>query len=290
MNDDISRRDWLKTVGAVGAGALVPLGALETDTPSRVPSPIVPAASVHATGDIVELTSTSEIFIPPRGRGFMKFSFDFPEPSVVFGDLRFGFLVFTDENTYGLDRTKLHAERTDDELRLTCDGFVWAGGQERAPGKLVAAFKRVGSTIEWDSMVEMDRPIKNVTSIVRGIPRGQVSFGAGQFSDARDNEMLAGYPFGGGDLHGPGSANGMSTPLLMIQPASGDVVFVSSLDDRVRPKRFYLAPGDSTYRVEAIYEHDGWRNDKRVTVPRWRLGRAQSAEDAVDQQDRKSVV
>ena len=283
MNDDISRRDWLKTVGAVGAGALVPLGALETDTSSPEPSPIVPAAGVHATGDIVELTSTSEIFIPPRGRGFMKFSFDFPEPSVVFGDLRFGFLVFTDENTYGLDRTKLRAEGTDDELRVTCDGFVWAGGQERAPGKLVATLKRVGPTIEWDTVVEMDRPIKTVTSIVRGIPRGQVSFGAGQFSDARDNEMLAGYPFGGGDLHGPGSANGMSTPLLMIQPASGDVVFVSSLDDRVRPKRFYLAPGDSTYRVEAIYEHDGWRSDKRVTVPRWRLGRARSAEDAVDQ-------
>ncbi|HEV8495753.1 MAG TPA: hypothetical protein VGQ56_02760, partial [Gemmatimonadaceae bacterium] len=243
MNDDISRRDWLKTVGAVGAGALVPLGALETDTSSPEPSPIVPAAGVHATGDIVELTSTSEIFIPPRGRGFMKFSFDFPEPSVVFGDLRFGFLVFTDENTYGLDRTKLRAEGTDDELRMTCDGFVWAGGQERAPGKLIATLKRVGPMIEWDTVVEMDRPIKAVTSIVRGIPRGQVSFGAGQFSDARDNEMLAGYPFGGGDLHGPGSANGMSTPLLMIQPASGDIVFVSSLDDRVRPKRFYLAPG-----------------------------------------------
>ena len=40
----------------------------------------------------------------------MKFSFDFPEPSVVFGDYRFGFLVFTDENTYGLDRAKLRAE------------------------------------------------------------------------------------------------------------------------------------------------------------------------------------
>ena len=40
----------------------------------------------------------------------------------------------------------------------------------------------------------------------------------------------------------------------------------------VRPKRFYLAPGERTpdepmYRVEAIYEHDGWRNDTRVTVP-----------------------
>jgi hypothetical protein len=269
MHDDISRRDWIKTVGVAGAGALVPLEALVAAGPASSASTAHPSAS-QGTGEIVELTSTSEIFIPPRGRGFMKFSFDFPEPSVLFGNYRFGFLVFTDENTYGLDRTKLRAEGSDDQLRMTCAGFVWAGGQERAPGALVATLRRSGTTIEWDVVVDMDRPIKTVTSIVRGVPRGQVSFGAGQFTDARDNELLAGYPFGAGDLHGPGSANGMSTPLLMIQAAPDDVAFVSSLDDRVRPKRFYLAPGDSGYRVEAIYEHDAWRNDTEVTVPRWR--------------------
>ena len=33
--------------------------------------------------------------------------------------------------------------------------------------------------------------------------------------------------------------------------------------------------------MEAIYEHDAWRNDRRVTVPRWRVGRATSLDDAV---------
>ena len=33
--------------------------------------------------------------------------------------------------------------------------------------------------------------------------------------------------------------------------------------------------------MEAIYEHDGWRNDTRVSVPRWRLGRATSFEAAL---------
>ena len=32
---------------------------------------------------VLPLTSTSEVHVPPRGRSFMKFSFDFPEPSVV---------------------------------------------------------------------------------------------------------------------------------------------------------------------------------------------------------------
>jgi len=133
---DISRRDWVKTVGAASAGALV------TSDVSLL------ARTVHAPGDIVELTSTSEIFNPPRGRGFMKFSFDFPEPSVVFGDYRFGFLVFTDENTYGVDRTKLRAEGNADSLRIIGDGFVWAGGQEKAPADQLTARSMLG-TREW---------------------------------------------------------------------------------------------------------------------------------------------
>src|SRR5258706_1615626 len=130
MSDSLSRRDWIKTIGVVGAGALVPHDGLLAEPTADTP---VIAIARHAPGDIVDLTSTSEIFIPPRGRSYMRFSFDFPEPSVVFGDYRFGFLVFTDENTYGLDRSKLRAEGSGDALRITCDGFVWAGGQERAP-------------------------------------------------------------------------------------------------------------------------------------------------------------
>jgi len=281
MHDDISRRDWLKTVGVVGAGALVPHDTHALDAiADNKPSPGLTSTTYYAPGDIVELTSTSEIFTPPRGNSYVKFSFDFPEPSVVFGDYRFGFLVFTEENTYGLDRTKMRAEGNGDALQLVCDGFVWAGGQEKAPGKLVATLKRTGTTIEWDAVVEMERPIKTITTIVRGVPRGQVSTGGGGFNDLRNNELLAGYTFGAGDLHGPGSAAGMTTPLLMIQASPTDVFFISALDDRVRPKRFYLAPGDTSYRVEAIYEHDGWRNDRRIQMPTWRLGRASTSDEA----------
>ena len=265
---DISRRDWVKTMGVVSAGALAS------------PDLSILARTVHAPGDIVELSSTSEIFTPPRGRGYMKFSFDFPEPSVVFGDYRFGFLVFTDENTYGLDRSKMRAESNGNGMRITCDGFVWAGGQEKAPGRLVATLESTGKTIEWNVVVEMERPVKTISTIVRGVPRGRVSMGGGGFVDPRDNEFLAGYAFGAGDLHGPGSAAAIVTPLLMIEASPTDIFYVSSLDDRVRPKRFYLAPGETSYRVEAIYEHDAWRNDRRVETPRWRLGRAKSADEA----------
>ena len=284
MSDSVSRRDWLKTVGLVGAGAFVAPDALQLPAPiaGRIATapPLGAVASVqrHDPGAILDLVSTSDVFVPPRGRSFQKFSFDFPEPSVAFGDYSFGFLVFTDENTYGLDRAAMKVDGNGDALTLTCDRLVWAGGQQTAPGRLTATLRRTGAAIEWDAVVEMERPVKSVTTIVRGVPRGHVSFGAGGFRDPHDDEMLAGYAFGAGDLNGPGGS--MSTPLLMIQTPS-DVFYVSSLDARMRPKRFYLAPGETSYRVEAVYEHDAWREDKRVSVPAWRLGRAATEQDAV---------
>ncbi len=92
MSDSVSRRDWLKTMGLVGAGALVAPDALQLAAPVAgqvaTTPPVGPAAPVvrHAPGTVLDLVSTSEIFIPPRGRSFQKFSFDFPEPSVAFGD------------------------------------------------------------------------------------------------------------------------------------------------------------------------------------------------------------
>ncbi len=120
MFDPLSRRDWLKVVGAAGAGALI--------------SPAAGAAGAHASSlPILPLTSTSEVFVPPRGRAFNKFSFDFPEPSVEFAGLRFGFLVFSRENAYGLDATRMTAVASANGLELAADGLIWAGSQERAP-------------------------------------------------------------------------------------------------------------------------------------------------------------
>src|SRR6185437_16284730 len=97
MSDSVTRRDWLKTMGLVGAGALVAPDALQRAAPAGGQVATTSAAGAatpvvrHPPGTILDLVSTSEIFIPPRGRSFQKFSFDFPEPSVAFGDYTFGF-------------------------------------------------------------------------------------------------------------------------------------------------------------------------------------------------------
>lgn len=274
MTQDLSRRDLLKTVGAVGAGALAGGG-------TAAAAPVQPPSSPRPAGEITDLSSTSEVFIPPRGRSFMKFSLDFPEPAVAFGDHRFSFLIFTEENTYSLDRAGMKATGNADALTLEANGLIWAGGQEKAPGKLTARFTRTGTTIEWDIVAEMDRAIKTVTTVIRDVPRGPISVGGGALNDPKDGDLLAGYTFGAGDLHGGETPVSMTTPIAIVQAAENDFLYFSTLDDRVRPKRYYFQAGEKACRVEAIYEHDAWREDKRITVPRWRLGHAATLEAAM---------
>ncbi|OYV72731.1 MAG: hypothetical protein B7Z72_04135, partial [Gemmatimonadetes bacterium 21-71-4] len=268
----MSRRDVLKILGAAGAGALLPGGAAaESADPAAAG-----AARTGAPVEILPLVSTSDVFIPPRGRGYDKFSFDFPEPSVAFAGLRFGFLVFTRENAFGLDASAMHADLDGDTLTVSASGLVWAGGQEKAKGTLVAKLHRDGDVVSVDVTAEMGQPIKTVTTVVRGVPRGRISTGY-DFFDPRDNELLFGYPFSGGDLFGPGGAGGLTTPLALVEKSEGNYFFLQSLDDQVRTKRFYFQPGENGYRVEAIHEEAGWRNASRVTVPTWRFGHATDA-------------
>lgn len=265
---DLTRRDWLKAVGVAGAAPWV--------------HPLAPLAHGSLPPALLPLTSTSEVFVPPRGRAFEKLSFDFPEPSVSFAGLRFGFLVFSRENIYGLDLAKTVVEPAGEHsISLTCTGFVWAGGQEHAVGHLTARIRETPDGIEWDVTAEMDRPIKAVSAIIRGVPRGQISGAGNRPFDPKDDEVLIGYPFGAGDLFGGNTADSMSTPFAAVVKPDGKAWAFSSLDNRVRAKRLFFQPGESTYRVEAVFETEGWLDQTAVTVPTWRLTKDVGLDDAV---------
>ncbi|HEY2849450.1 MAG TPA: hypothetical protein VGI97_06205 [Gemmatimonadaceae bacterium] len=268
---ELSRRDWMKTVGAASAASMLAQAA------TAHPLSAEGAAPPPARAEILLLSSTSEVFVPPRGRGFNKFSFDFPEPSVAFDGLRFGFIVFGRENAYAMDPHGMEAVETPDGMQITCKGFTWAGGQEKHDGTLVAQLKKTADGVDIDVSATMDQPVKTVTSIVRGVPRGKLSSSGGDFADVRDNEILLGYPFGGGDLM---LAGGLTTPVAVIQSADDAYFTLSSLDDKVRTKRMYFAPGESGYKVELIHEGEGWLDQKTLRVPTWRIARTKSAEAA----------
>jgi hypothetical protein len=239
------------------------------------------ARSTHAatarSAEILPLSSTSEVYVPPRGRGFNKFSFDFPEPSVAFGGWRFGFIVFGRDNAYALDPLGMQGTETPDGMRVTCKGFTSAGGQVKHDGSLVALIRKTTDGVEIDVTAAMDQPIKTVTTIVRGIPRGKLSSSGGDFADIRDNEVLLGYPFGGGDLM---LAGGLTTPVAVIESADGAYTTLSSLDDKVRTKRMYFAPGENGYKVELIHEGEGWLDQNTLHVPTWKISRSTTPEAA----------
>jgi hypothetical protein len=62
-------------------------------------------------------------------------------------------------------------------VTLTCTGLVWAGGQQKAPGRLTARLSARDDFVACEASVEMDRRIKAVATTVRGIPRGRISAG-----------------------------------------------------------------------------------------------------------------
>src|SRR5579863_2699508 len=150
-------------------------------------SEFLPEQAAASSGSILPLVSTDGVFVPPRGESFMKFSFDFPEPSVEFEGLQISFRLFTFENTYTLDRASMSVAEAGDGLDLHCSQLVWAGGQEKAPGELRARLRRNGSFVEWSATAQMDQPIKSVATIVRGVPRGKISAGGSAFFDPKDN-------------------------------------------------------------------------------------------------------
>lgn len=249
MMDEISRRDLLKT-GLAANTALLISG-----------SPQSPAAT---SDRILPLTSSTDVYVPPRGESFFKFSFDFPEPSVAFQNLLFSFRVYSFENTYALDRSRMTVRDTSDGIEIGCSQFLW-GGDQTASGSLRAVVHKNGDWIEWTVSAQMDRPIKSIASIVRGVPRGRISIAAHDFFDPKDNEVLHGSPY----LFGS-----MTTPLAVIEKGENDYFFLSLLHERVRASRFYFQPGDKGYRVELVYEREGWQHSNRIETPIWRTGNA----------------
>ena len=279
MDDKISRRDLLKkTVAGVSSAALFSAASREGAVTAPHESVVLPAASPGPeSSPILPLSNTTDVFIPPRGSSFFKFSFDFPEPSVSFENLQFSFRVYTLENTYAPDASLMTVESAPDGLYVRCKGFVWAGDQQNAPGKLEAHIVRNGSFVECRTTAEMERPIKSISTILRGVPRGKVSAAGGNFFDPKENELLFGYPFGGGSLF---VAEGMDSPVLIIQSGEKDYFFLSALLKEVRASRFYLQPGEKGYRVELTHDREGWSKSNRIESATWRVGRAESVEAA----------
>ena len=129
----ISRRDLLITGLAAGISSIAPLDASAASAPvSETDARKSSSGASAGESEILPLTSSSGVYIPPRGESFFKFSYDFPEPSISIGGLQISFRVYTFENAYGLDQSNMSVEKTADGMRLRCAQFVWGRAAEGA--------------------------------------------------------------------------------------------------------------------------------------------------------------
>ena len=120
---------------------------------------LLPGQAV-AQNKLLPLTSVDGIYSPPKGKGELKFSFAWPEPSAEFAGFQFSFRVQTFENAYAIDPARTRIERSGDHLRYLCQGFTWAGGQEKMPGQLTAELQRYpDGSVEWRVSAQMDQPV-----------------------------------------------------------------------------------------------------------------------------------
>jgi hypothetical protein len=266
MAEQFSRRDLLKGTAATGA-----MGLAGARLGASTMGELLSQAGESAVYPIVPFTSNDGVYIPPHGESHFKFSYDFPEPSVEFAGLQFGFRVFTFENVYGLDAERIRVRPVANGIEIECSQFVWAGGQQQSSGQLKAVIRKNGDLCEWRASAEMDRPIKSIATVLRGVPRGRVSASAEQFFDPHDDELLFQYPYLGG---------GMTTPLVIIEKDEQQYFVLSAEEEQVRGVRFYLQPGDAGYRVEVIFEKGGWERGHTIECATLRAGYAPTVEAA----------
>ena len=149
-----------------------------------------------------------------------------------------------------------------------------AEARKPAQGRLVADFE-VGAdgVLSWRARAELPRPVKSITTVVRGLPRGRLSVSCNSFVDHGDDEKIFEYP----QLFG-----GMSTPLVVLEAQDGRLFELASRQTSVRPARFFFQPGPDGYRVELIHEHEGWARSGEAETHLWRVGAAVGYAAAAD--------
>lgn len=206
---------------------------------------------------------------------YHNLSFDANDPEFEFGGYTFAFRVFTPSNVYGLDPTRLAVHRTPDGLSLHAQGLTWAGGQEPCEGFFQATLTKESDVIEWVASAGHTQRIKSIGALVGGLPRGLVAPCQRGFTDPGDDELLFTYPH----MH-RNYGDSIHSPLLLIQPPTGGIVYALCLDDTVRPKRFYIRPLGDTYHAEFLVEQRATEWSTEFRAPPWHLGRCASPGEA----------
>ena len=190
------------------------------------------------------------------------FSYDFSERWFGLGPWHLAFRVYTEENVYTPDPNACDLRELPDGWLIESPRYAWAGGQQTTDGLFRARIERVEQGIAWTVDAALHARIKAVSSLVRGVDRGDVLNRRLEFEsvEAAQNVQLQ-YP------------TSMPVPIFTVRHSEGDATVAVSDDDEVRAKTFYLLPDGDGFLMELHHHEDARKWSTRISTPAWRLTR-----------------
>ena len=195
-------------------------------------------------------------------------SFTSSNPVFGFHGLRFSVQIFTFYNAYEPDAQILTVSQNADCMTITCDGFTWAGGQERCGGYVEIHIRKMGERFQVSMhSTHPHEKIRCVKFSLLGLERGKIAnlrqpYNLDSLKEIDDSGLILRYPNG---------FEGLYTPLAVVQTSDGCMWF-RSLDEVVTPKTFAFLPQKDKCDVELIYEQNARQFSKEITVPIWEFG------------------
>jgi hypothetical protein len=204
-----------------------------------------------------------------------KFSFDFRDPFFEFDKFKFGFRIFTTENTYGPDPDKTKIRTTAEGVEIDSQGLFCAGQQKKCSGRMRANFKRKGNFIEWQVDAEHGEPIKSIGTLIRGIKSGKILNKNWNFDEFNPgDECILKYP------------KDLVSPLFFVQHGQNSYTFVRSQDTKVTPKRIAIMNEGEELYLEVIHEEDSRHFTTHLITPAWDLGFCTDCRDVINERMR----
>ncbi len=196
-----------------------------------------------------------------------QLSFDSGDPWFEVHGWRVALQVITFENAYGLDPGAVTLSGDAGRTVIECGWLTWAGDQERSPGRARIEARQTADGVEFVASASHPNAIRCLKLALSGLPPSEVIGNFWRGTPVPPDGLILNYPW---PLH---------TPLAFLKPPSGPHLYLQSLDDRVRAKRFAFYPAGAGMTAELIFEPAATEMSSSVCAPPWRVG---ACDDPVD--------
>jgi len=195
-------------------------------------------------------------------------------PVFKYFETEFSVSLFTGENRYDLDPSKVVINEIKDEVVIEANGLQWAGGQMDEPGYVKIVVQKGDSKVNFSVTAKMDQVIKKIKLELFNRRNGSI-VGRRRYEVTPSTDgIIMNYPNGWDDLF---------TPLFVVK-GKDFFDYYRILDSHVRPKHFAVTKLGEGLRIELVYEEDASYQLKEITVDGFEIGQTPSIDDIFENQ------